>query len=429
MTHKFFRITILGLALLFAACGSVEEPTPLPEVVATTVATEAIATETAVPATATSIPPTDTPIPATATPEPADDELVATNTPETAVAEDTPAAVSVTGIDSGIIAYTSMGETVDLFALVPGQAPVQMSYGQGLSYGASWSPSGQRIAYFYLDALSGQTDFWYFDITTGPQPVPITSDGTAGSVARLNWSADSEFLVYDAPQPDGAESDVYRVSVATGEIINLTEGSAARDASPDWSPDGQRIAFVSDRAEADQGSQNIWLMDSEGGQLQQLTNSDAAMQEDIEPAWSPDSSQIAFIRYLAAERAGDPASPSGLWLIDVVTGEETLLVEMAGSLAEVQVPVWSPDGRWLAYNAPGLADMDIWVVSVEGGEPISVGNLPGEDANISWSPSSQELIFTNSTDGNMSQFIVAADGSGLSLLVETGQNGLGSWSP
>ena len=95
----------------------------------------------------------------------------------------------------------------------------------------------------------------------------------------------------------------------------------------------------------------------------------------------------------------------------------------------MQASVWSPDGRWLAYNAPGLADTDIWVVSTEGGEPISVGNLPGDDANISWAPSSQELIFTNSTDGIMSQFIVAADGSELSLLVESGQNGLGSWSP
>jgi Tol biopolymer transport system component len=95
----------------------------------------------------------------------------------------------------------------------------------------------------------------------------------------------------------------------------------------------------------------------------------------------------------------------------------------------VQPPAWSPDGRWLAYNAPGLADTDIWVVAAEGGEPINVSNLPGEEATISWAPSSQELIFTNADGGIMSQFIVDADGSAMRLLLDTGQNGLGNWSP
>ena len=56
----------------------------------------------------------------------------------------------------------------------------------------------------------------------------------------------------------------------------------------------------------------------------------ATLQEDIEPAWSPDSSQIAFIRYSILGDAGDPSSPSGLWLLDVATGEEKLLVEITG---------------------------------------------------------------------------------------------------
>jgi Tol biopolymer transport system component len=304
-----------------------------------------------------------------------------------------------------------------------------MTFAAGLSFGAVWSPSGQRIAYFFVDAATTDTDIWYFDITVGPEPVPVTTGDVAANVKRLSWSADSEFLVYDAPQPDGAESDIFRVAIASGEITNLTEDSADWDASPTWSPDGQWIAFVSDRAEVGQGSDNIWLLDTAEGQVQQLTNSDATLQEDIEPAWSPDGSQIAFLRHSLLGELGDPTSPSGLWLVDVSTGEEQLLLEITGQLVGVQPPVWSPNGRWLAYNAPGTADTDIWVVSVEGGEPINVSNLPGEDASISWAPSSRELIFTNSAAGILSQYIVDADGSALGLLVESGQNGLGSWSP
>ena len=407
LTTLFWRMSVMGLMLTLVACRQPTEPTPLTEVAAT----EVVATET-------SIPPTDTTVPATGTPA-----------PETAELLEEPGDVSITGIDSGIIAFTSVGDTVDLFALVPGQQPVRMTYAAGLSFEAVWSPSGQRIAYFFVDAATTDTDIWYFDITVGPQPLPVTTGDVAGDVERLSWSADSEFLIYDAPQPDGVERDIYRVAIASGEITNLTEDSPNWDASPTWSPDGQWIAFVSDRTEAGQASENIWLLDVASGQVQQLTNSDATLQEDIEPAWSPDSSQIAFIRHGLLGEAGDPSSPPGLWVVDVNTGEERLLVELAGRLGGVQPPVWSPDGRWLAYNAPGLADADIWVVATEGGEPINVSNLPGDDATISWAPSSQELIFTNADGGVMSQFIVDADGSALRLLVESGQNGLGNWSP
>jgi Tol biopolymer transport system component len=245
----------------------------------------------------------------------------------------------------------------------------------------------------------------------------------------VDWSPDGKFLMYDAPQADGVEKDIFRMAVPSGEIVNLTADNPTWDSSPVWSPDGNWMAFVSDRAEEGKLSDNLWLMDPQGGQVRRLTNSDATFQEDIGPNWSPDSSQVAFLRISLFGENAQPDSPSGLWVVDVNTGEERLLQALDGFLLGLEAPVWSPDGNWIAYSAPGPADTDIWIIPAADGEPINLSNIPGEDASISWAPNSQELIFTNTANNGLSQFIVATDGSAPRLLVETGQNGLGHWSP
>jgi hypothetical protein len=129
--------------------------------------------------------------------------------------------------------------------------------------------------------------------------------------------------------------------------------------------------------------------------------------------------------------------------IQELTAEQTLPINNdLLFLSEQSLQIWQPHTAQvttLLTAANATASLSGWrstpdrqavlMVSVEGGEPINVSNLPGEDASISWAPSSRELIFTNSAAGILSQYIVDVDGSALGLLVESGQNGLGSWSP
>jgi Tol biopolymer transport system component len=81
--------------------------------------------------------------------------------------------------------------------------------------------------------------------------------------------------------------DIWVMPAAGGAPTQLTTDRGT-DQWPVWSPDGSRIAFVSNRSG---GNYNIWTMSASGGSEVQLTNDPAA---DAGPAWSPDGSRIAF---------------------------------------------------------------------------------------------------------------------------------------
>ena len=89
----------------------------------------------------------------------------------------------------------------------------------------------------------------------------------------------------------GFNSDVYVVPAAGGTEVNLTDQPASDpsgwDASPSWSPDGSRIAFISGR----DGNPDIWVMDADGGNPANLT---ASIEHETDPEWSPDGSRIVF---------------------------------------------------------------------------------------------------------------------------------------
>ena len=107
-----------------------------------------------------------------------------------------------------------------------------------------------------------------------------------------------------------------------------------------------------------------------------------------------------------------------------------LVVKLKAALLG-ETPVWSPDGKHLAFVMPaeGTKETDVWVVPSAGGEAINVSQTPGAESLISWSPDSRALIFTNEKDDVYTQWIVAVDGSGKHLLLGSGRGALGHWSP
>ncbi|HSF44213.1 MAG TPA: protein kinase [Thermoanaerobaculia bacterium] len=226
-----------------------------------------------------------------------------------------------------------------------------------------------------------------------PQPGQIVRlTDLAGSETSPSLSTDGTFVVY-TKSVDG-NFDLFLQRVAGGNPINLTADSPADDIQPAFSPDGQHIAFRSER----EGG-GIFLMGATGESVRRLTDFG------FNPAWSPDGREIA----VATEGAFDPTarfSFSRIFRIDLATGARRPLAVPDG----VQ-PSWSPHGLRIAFwglAQPG-ARRAIWTLSEEGGAPVPVVDDAFYNWSPVWSPDGGFLYFASNRGGSMNLWRVAID--------------------
>jgi Tol biopolymer transport system component len=130
--------------------------------------------------------------------------------------------------------------------------------------------------------------------------------------------------------------------------------STREDHSPDYSPDGKRIAFASFRS----GFSEIWTCESEGKQLVQLTN---LRRFSGTPRWSPDGKRIAFDHR--------PEDDSEIYVIDENGG---IPRRLTNDKSEDQVPSWSRDGRWIYFSSNRSGSYQVWKMPPEGGKAVQV---------------------------------------------------------
>ncbi len=130
----------------------------------------------------------------------------------------------------------------------------------------------------------------------------------------------------------GGRGDIFSAPVEKGATRNLTHSSTAHDKYPRWSPDGSRVAFISDRS----GEEEVWTIAQDGmGEPQQLTNGGTAMR--YAPEWSGDGKRLAF-----SDKDGK---------VYILTLADKKLQQIADSPnGQVNDYEWSPKGNYLAFS-------------------------------------------------------------------------------
>lgn len=199
----------------------------------------------------------------------------------------------------------------------------------------------------------------------------INKKGT--TIDYPNWSPDGKIiaasLVEDCKTPQiNCIYDIYTMSDEGKNLVNLTK-TPDSEWVPVWSPDGEKIAFASDR----DGDSEVYVMDKDGSNLQKLTDNKGY---DGRPRWSPDGEKISF----ETDRDG------GDWDIYIMNSDGSDPKSITANTTSEFSQSWSPDGNWLVYISNNYGGNEIFIIDINGQNQIRLTNNTYNDMSPVWAP-------------------------------------------
>ncbi len=254
----------------------------------------------------------------------------------------------------------------------------------------------------------------------GPLKItPFTTDG--GSKASPELSPDGEKVAYSWSGPAADNADIYVKALGVGaKPLRLTD-SPRPEYFPVWSPDGRQIAFV---RLVEEGSAALYTIPSLGGQERKLVDVSGRIQAEGSYwiprfSWSPQGEWLAL-----AERPLD-SEPSRIVRLSLQTLEKQAITSPPRGSGGDLIPALSPDGTQLAFvraSASTFGDLDVWVQPVERGEPRRVTFKEYDFIwDVGWTADGGEVVFNAGTISSSLVFRVRLSGGEPEPIAGVGQ--------
>jgi Tol biopolymer transport system component len=245
----------------------------------------------------------------------------------------------------------------------------------------SWSPDGSRIA--FRSHRDGNEEV-YVMASDGSGQRNISNSPT--SDYSPSWSPDGSLIAF-ASDRDGDPNEIYVMDPDGSNQVRVTDHPGI-DEYPTWSPDGTQIAFHCTMGGVNPngvGDFEICVVNRDGTDLRRLTDTPG---ENTQPDWSPDGEWMAF----ESNRLGWPSltsqTPAGydpgtfgdedVWVMRSDGSEQHNLTD--NPFEDDSFPAWSPDGSWIVFSRYG----ELRVISRDGDVGGPVADSPGTDAFPDW---------------------------------------------
>lgn len=270
-----------------------------------------------------------------------------------------------------------------------------------------FSPNGRWIAFTRRPAQS-RPDIWVMPLDGGGAAKRLTFD--ARTIIGFTWAANSSEIIYSTRR-EGAGASLWWIPVAGGSPKYLALPTASAT-NPNISPRSGRLVF--NQAFIDT---NIYRSDGPGfagkpapGRFGGERGLILSSREDDSPNFSADGQWIAFV----SNRSGN----SEIW----IARQDGRLEVQLTSLQDFTVgtPRWSPDGRWIAFDGTTGGNTDIYVIGADGGSPRRLTIEPSADVLPSWSTDGKWIYFTSDRSGTMQLWKTPATGGGPAVQLTRG---------
>ena len=269
------------------------------------------------------------------------------------------------GLSYRWISRPSLATNADVLEIRP------LTAAPGVEFDPAFSPGGERFAFVWGGQEDADLDIWIRGLdASGPRRLSsrIGFDGSP------SWRPDGGAVAF--MHSHGGDCGVFVVEIDSVDEHRIADCRSHSESSVDWSPRGDVIAFA-DSPAAEEPYRILLVSPSGGGRPEPLTTPPAGTFGDLDPAFSPDGSQVAFVRGANPSLLPSYVSPvhGDLYVVAREKGEPRRL-----TFDNEEIPGldWSLDGRRIVFaSTRGSGRYAIWEVDVAGGAPRRVLALDG----------------------------------------------------